>query len=60
MYNEKILKVQYIIRGGSDIHQLELETIQFLCPLSILPDTPVIIIIAAGIKDILNYLQPRH
>ena len=51
------LNVQYIIRRGSDIHQLELETPQFLHSLSVLPYTPVIIKIATGINDILNSMS---
>ena len=51
------LNAQYIICRGSDIHQLKLETLQFLHPLSVLPDTPVIIKIAAGINDILNSIS---
>ena len=49
--------VQYIIRRGYAIQQLELETLHFLNSLSIPPGTPVIIKIAAGINDILNSIS---
>ena len=51
------IPINYIIRRGSDISQLQLETLEFLRSLSVSHDTPVIVKIAAGINDILNTIS---
>ena len=52
-----IHNVNYIIRRGSDITQLQLETQDFLRTISFSNDTPVIGKIAAGINDVLNTIS---
>ena len=50
----KDFNIHYTINRGSEIYQLELETLNFLRSLPVARGTPVIIKIAASINDILN------